>query len=279
MIKAKQLKKLDPEFFAQLEPAHRGFEFEGSPSKCWEFQGAVFSNGYGRVHRVVKGKRVSRAHRYAYILAHGEIEDGLSILHQCDNKLCCNPNHLCEGDHAQNMDDMTSRNRQAKGSQHGRAVFAESDVAFIRMLIDIGFTYGTIAEMFGSTKSSVSKLRPNGRGWKHVRALPATEKAVRAYLRARAESLNVPNIRNAGTSADSKHTTVGIIRAFIEVAGQIKTAEALNSTRKKLRILLEEDDSTEIEVMLSTGDFRMFKGTNALGPGDIVRMLRDVRTR
>lgn len=272
MIKSKQLKKADLEFFSLLTPVHRGYTLNGVVSKCWEFGGSVFSNGYGRLHRVVNAKRVSRAHRYAYMLVHGSIADGLSILHHCDNRLCCNPNHLYEGDQVQNMDDMTSRNRQAKGSKHGNSVLVEDDVAFVRLLLDQGFTYMTIAEMFGMSKSSVARLA-SAANWKHVVAMQATEKAVRTYLKARTR-LNVPSIRNAGSSSDSKHTTVRAIRAFIEVAGQVKTAKALNSTRKKLRMLLTADDSTEVEVMLSTGDFRMFKGDNTLGPGDIIRLIR-----
>jgi len=54
----------------------------------WPFS---LRSGYGRLK--VDG-RMWTAHRYTYMLKHGEIDDGLTIDHICRNKACVNPAHL-----------------------------------------------------------------------------------------------------------------------------------------------------------------------------------------
>lgn len=76
--------------------------------ECWNWTGNT--NGrYGRVEW--KGRTVG-THRLAYELTIGTtIPDGQFVLHSCDNPLCCNPDHLRLGDHAENMRDRTERRR------------------------------------------------------------------------------------------------------------------------------------------------------------------------
>lgn len=78
---------------------------------CWPWKGNSFSrNGYGRIN--YKGKLLI-AHRVAYRIAKKDINEGMHILHSCDNPPCCNPAHLREGTHLENMADMTKRKRRA----------------------------------------------------------------------------------------------------------------------------------------------------------------------
>jgi HNH endonuclease len=83
------------------------------PDDCWEWQG----NCRGRTVQyglfTIKSKNTP-AHRVAYTLVKGEIPDGLSVCHECDNGKCCNPNHLWLGTIADN-----NRDRHEKG----RSVF------------------------------------------------------------------------------------------------------------------------------------------------------------
>lgn len=58
---------------------------------CWEWVGALASNGYGSVS--IGGKGYS-THRAAYTALVGEVPDGLQLDHLCRNKACCNPAHL-----------------------------------------------------------------------------------------------------------------------------------------------------------------------------------------
>lgn len=49
----------------------------------------------------LNGKMMS-SHRAVWILHKGPIPPGVDLLHQCDVKLCCNPNHLRLGTHTEN---------------------------------------------------------------------------------------------------------------------------------------------------------------------------------
>jgi hypothetical protein len=62
-----------------------------SKDECWTWKAFIHPDGYGKF--CLNGKMIG-AHRMAYILTHGEIEDGLVVMHTCDIKPCCNPYHL-----------------------------------------------------------------------------------------------------------------------------------------------------------------------------------------
>lgn len=62
----------------------------------WVYRGALNHNGYPIM--CVGGKKVARAHRVAYEIAHGPIPPGLHIDHVwlkgCRSRACVNPAHL-----------------------------------------------------------------------------------------------------------------------------------------------------------------------------------------
>lgn len=61
------------------------------PPTCWEWQGAVDPNGYGRFH--LDGRMLG-AHRVAYLLIAGAIPEGHDLDHLCRNRRCVRPSHL-----------------------------------------------------------------------------------------------------------------------------------------------------------------------------------------
>ncbi len=78
---------------------------------CWEWQGRVNQYGYGLLDIPGSGGKQIGAHRAAWIASHGEIPAGLVVCHACDNRKCCNPDHLMLGTIAANNMDMVAKGR------------------------------------------------------------------------------------------------------------------------------------------------------------------------
>lgn len=78
---------------------------------CIEWTGALNEHGYGRAF--FRGKPGILAHRVAWTLAHGQIRDGMHVLHRCDVRACVNVAHLYEGTQQDNVNDMIERGRWA----------------------------------------------------------------------------------------------------------------------------------------------------------------------
>lgn len=82
---------------------------------CWEWQGCVQANGYGRI-RI--GDRTYYVHRLAYWAWSprvGAIPAGLDVCHKCDNRRCARPKHLFKGTRLDNMRDAKDKGRVASG--------------------------------------------------------------------------------------------------------------------------------------------------------------------
>ena len=95
---------------------------------CHVWTRGLNGNGYGAMK--VNGKSVA-AHRIAWTLANGPIPDGLCVLHKCDNRPCCNPDHLFLGTKRDNADDRDAKGRNINhtGERHGRSVAPDQVVA------------------------------------------------------------------------------------------------------------------------------------------------------
>ena len=77
--------------------------------ECWEWIGARHhKRGYGQF---LYYDRVVSAHIVSYIIAYGNVINGLDVCHKCDNVACVNPNHLFLAIHFNNMWDMVSKGR------------------------------------------------------------------------------------------------------------------------------------------------------------------------
>lgn len=133
---------------------------------CIEWTGGTNAAGYGEIR--ADDRRKILTHRAAWELANGKpIPDGALVCHSCDNRLCCNADHLFLGTHADNSQDMVNKGRQARGERQASSVLTEADVALIHELRASGWTLAAIGERVGTSKQNASKICRGDR-WKHV---------------------------------------------------------------------------------------------------------------
>ena len=64
---------------------------QDAPTKCWLWQGALVTAGYGAVRR---GGQVKLAHRVMWEENFGEIPIDMTVDHICHQRNCVNPTHL-----------------------------------------------------------------------------------------------------------------------------------------------------------------------------------------
>ncbi len=128
---------------------------------CWNWTASTFNVGYGSFK--YNGKVVG-SNRMTWFLTYGEFPK-LCVLHTCDNRLCCNPNHLFLGTNQDNSDDKVSKGRQAKGSNNGRSLLTEDEVLKIKNILSNGdMVQSEIAKKFGVVPQTISDIK-NRKSW------------------------------------------------------------------------------------------------------------------
>ena len=147
---------------------------------CIEWTAASVTFGYGVIF--YKGRQ-QYAHRVAWQFAHGDIPNGMLVLHKCDNPKCVNVAHLFLGSPKDNMDDMRSKSRQrytggpcgdkhylrknpalVGGEKNGNAKLTKSAVEDIRKKYESGETQVEIAVQYGVRQCHISRII-RGESW------------------------------------------------------------------------------------------------------------------
>jgi len=129
---------------------------------CWEFTGGRTGSGYGAIY-VGNGKCRS-AHVVSYEITKGNIPKGMIVCHTCDNKICCNPDHLFLGTHQDNKDDEIAKGRHIRGERQGNHKLTESNVHVVREMIERGYTLASIGRKFNVTSEAI-RLIKSGANW------------------------------------------------------------------------------------------------------------------
>jgi excisionase family DNA binding protein len=149
-----------------VKPVHERFWSKvriGTESECWNWQAGTNDGGYG-IFAEITGS-AEPAHRWAYRFANGEFRTDVDVLHTCDNRLCCNPNHLYLGTDLENVKDRVGKNRSSR--KYFPPKLSEADVLEIRNLSALGVKQRDIAVKFHTTPHYISDIIC-GRTWKHL---------------------------------------------------------------------------------------------------------------
>ncbi len=132
-------------------------------SGCWEWIGCIGANGYG----MASFSGVTQpTHRLAWIFTQGPIPlgggyHGTIVAHKCDNRACCNPDHLFLTDHSGNQLDRLSKGRNAA------AVLNERVVLEIIGRIRDGVSARELAKEYGVSTGSIQAIAKK-RHWTHL---------------------------------------------------------------------------------------------------------------
>ena len=120
----------------------------GDTEKCWPWKGKVNEKD-GRPYFTINGRRSPSYSVVLHLVHRDEYTKGLVARHKCDNKICCNPEHLEWGTHQDNMNDMKERER------HG---LPKTVVRAILRLRTAGKTQKEIAELYGVSRETISAI-------------------------------------------------------------------------------------------------------------------------
>lgn len=145
------------------------------PDDCWEWVNGSFyrhpTNGtdtYGCIS--FNGKRQG-AHRASWYLHHGEIPEGMQVLHTCDNTKCVNPKHLFLGTHQDNMNDKAAKGRSGprpiRGERHGRHKLTEGDVREIIRERRARVPRKVVADKYGVCEGTIAHI-DSGKIWRWI---------------------------------------------------------------------------------------------------------------
>lgn len=134
--------------------------------ECWEWQGNRKAHGHGSYAD-------TQAHRIAYELTYGPINNGLNVLHKCNNPPCVNPNHLYLGTQRDNAQDSREAGTMRtppirQGSKNNLAKLTEELVTTIRQrYANEHITCTALGTEFGITTANICYI-VRRKTWKHI---------------------------------------------------------------------------------------------------------------
>src|ERR1700733_6636972 len=118
---------------------------------CHLWEGSVSPNGYGVCNMF---GRTQSTHRYAWEQEHGDIPEGMIILHSCDVRNCVNVEHMSLGTKKENSQDMVAKGRFCLNPKPARKIELEERVLMAQMYA-VGDTWYRIGLTLGRSQQQV----------------------------------------------------------------------------------------------------------------------------
>jgi hypothetical protein len=105
------------------------------------------------------------AHRVAWELSRGTVDEPLKVCHRCDYRACVNPDHLFLGTQAENMIDAVAKGRTRHGARHRQARLTAATAEEIRSGYEAGgVLQRELAAEYGVGRSTIWAV-VNGKTW------------------------------------------------------------------------------------------------------------------
>lgn len=145
----------------------------GETSHCWEWKSPRVETygAFSVTHKLGMG-----AHRFSWLIAHGDLTSEMYVCHKCDNRPCCNPLHLFLGTSSDNMLDASRKGRIGsqthpeailRGEQRGAAKMTDALVREIRKDFENGVPSIELARRHDITQRNVYSI-VNRETWRHI---------------------------------------------------------------------------------------------------------------
>jgi hypothetical protein len=134
-------------------------------SGCWNWTGYIMKNGYATIG--VHHAKIL-IHRLSWVLFVGSIPLGLCVLHHCDNRKCCNWEHLFTGTNQENQDDcrQKGRHRWLRGELHPKRILTELEVIAIKQRhASTGESFTSISLDYPSVHKDTIRAILNNKSW------------------------------------------------------------------------------------------------------------------
>lgn len=151
---------------------------KGAIEQCWPWTGGLTRNGYGVFCFYPNGSKGKPskwlAHRLSWTLMRGPIPNGLQLLHDCDNKICCNSaRHHFLGTQADNVEHalrhgLFERGNKTwrksypgsvrRGEKHWSSKISDSELMRMHRLRQQGKTLTDLTEEFKLSRAQVSRI-------------------------------------------------------------------------------------------------------------------------
>lgn len=140
--------------------------YEVTENGCWNFNGPIGTDGYGKV---TFKKETYRAHRFmAHLTIKPLMSDTEIVAHKCDNPRCINPEHLFITTALGNMQDRDGKGRGVHGERSRLTKLSKDEVLVIREKHAQGMSHSKIAALFPIVSQGCIQAIVTRKTWRHL---------------------------------------------------------------------------------------------------------------